>query len=75
MAPEKISKYTCRTAGHPIAITDNNAYTNANITVPDNTFAKRRSDKEIGTARSPMILIGAQIGHGSHNPLMTPLTF
>lgn len=37
--------------------------------------ANRRSDNETGTAKSLMMLIGAQIGHGSHRPLSTPDTF
>ena len=58
-----------------IAILDNNPYTKAIITVPDNTFANKRKDNEIGTATSPIMLIGAQKGHGSQSPLITPLTF
>ena len=42
------------------------------MAVPDKILANRRKDNEIGTARSLIILIGAQIGHGSHNPLSTP---
>ena len=37
-------------AGHAVAITPSKPYTSAMITVPDNTFANRRSDNEIGIA-------------------------
>ena len=43
------------------------------ITVPDNTFANRRSDNEIGIAISLIMLIGAQSGShggsGEHIPV------
>ena len=75
IAPENRSKYTCSAAGHTMAIFESRPYTRAVITVPDKTFANKRSDNETGTAISPMTLIGAQIGHGSQRPEITPLTF
>ena len=47
----------------------------AMIAVPERMLANKRNDSEIGTARLPIILIGAQIGHGSHNPFSTPDSF
>ena len=66
-------------AGHAAAAVGRNpgakSDTSAIITTPDKIFANKRSDNEIGTATSPITLIGAQIGHGSHNPRITPFTF
>ena len=60
-------------AGHAVAITPSKPYTSAMITVPDNTFANRRSDNEIGIAISLIMLIGAQSGShggsGEHIPV------
>ena len=75
IAPENKSKYTCNAAGHAVAIQPSSPYISAIITVPDKTLAHKRKDNEIGTAISPIILIGAHIGHGSQSPLITPFTF
>ena len=50
----------------------NKPYTSAIITVPDNTFANKRNDREIGTAISLITLIGNQIGsHGGNGEHMS----
>ena len=58
-----------------MAILLSSPYISAIMTVPDSMFANRRSDMDIGTAMSPITLIGAQKTHGSHNPLINPDTF
>ena len=75
IAPENRSKYTWSAAGQMIAIFERSAYTRAIITVPDRTFANRRSDKEIGTATKPITLIGPQNCQRTHKPTITHLTY
>ena len=60
-----------------MAIILSKPYTNAMITVPESTFANKRNDKEIGTAISLIILIGAQIGShgGSGEHMPTQMSF
>ncbi len=46
------------------------------MTVPDNTFANKRKDREIGTAISLIRLIGNQIGsHGGNGEHMSVQIF
>lgn len=51
---------------------DKSPYSNAMITVPDNTFPNKRNDSENGTAISPIKLIGNKNGNGLNKSVNAP---
>lgn len=74
MQPLNKSRYACKNDGIAILPSIGSIpYQSPSIITPDNKFAKRRSEIEIGFANSPIKFIGKRTGSGWKRPVKCPI--